>query len=82
MMDAAARLASWSAEGGEGEAVRIDRLHRRVLGRAATSAEIARGRRYLAEVARETAAASDPAGRAWRSYAQVLIASNEFLYLD
>ncbi len=65
---------------------RIAEAHRLAFGRPATSAEMAEGEEYLRRYVRELEAAGVPAERrpaqAWASYAGVLLASNEFLYVD
>jgi hypothetical protein len=51
---------------------KIAALYRLALGRTPTSAELALGRDYVADA---------PAGR-WEQYAQVLLLSNEFAFVD
>ncbi|MFM7843219.1 MAG: DUF1553 domain-containing protein, partial [Planctomycetota bacterium] len=61
---------------------RLQLLYERALGRHATADELRLGRDGLGELM--AAHSSDAAGRlaAWRDLAQVLLMSNEFLYLD
>ncbi|MCA9174853.1 MAG: PSD1 domain-containing protein [Planctomycetales bacterium] len=54
----------------------IDRLYHVLYQRGATAAEQQLARDYLG------ADASDPQSKAWRQYAQALLGSNEFLFVD
>jgi hypothetical protein len=79
----AARTAgSGAVEPAEGEAGRdeaeVESVYRAVLGRGPSSEERARGLRF---VRAQRAATSDPLGP-WRQFAHVLLASNEFLFVD
>jgi hypothetical protein len=56
---------------------RIDSMYRLAYGRAAAPDEVELGRRFLAEAARAPAKLS-----AWEQFAQVLLLSNEFLFVD
>jgi mono/diheme cytochrome c family protein len=58
---------------------RIERLYRVLYSRAPEREEVVRGRRFL-----EAAAVQKPAVRltAWEQYAQVLLLSNEFAFMD
>jgi cytochrome c553 len=61
---------------------RVQRLYRRIYGRAADRAEVALGLRYL-EAARGEAEPAAAAGLgSWERYAQVLLLANEFLFVD
>ena len=63
---------------------RIARLYRAVLGRTPTTEELAIGREFVAEPAGWVARAAEaarPFGR-WPQYAQVLLLSNEFAFVD
>lgn len=63
---------------------RIDLAHRLAYGRHARSDEVDRAVDYLgrfqAELARQ--GVPSPATEAWTSYARILLAANEFVYLD
>ncbi len=59
------------------DAAKIDRLYRLAYGRAAAPDEVELGRRFLAEAARAPAKLSP-----WEQYAQVLLLSNEFMFVD
>jgi mono/diheme cytochrome c family protein len=59
------------------DAAKIDRLYRLAYGRAAAPEEIELGRRFLAEAVRAPAKLSP-----WEQYAQVLLLSNEFMFVD
>jgi hypothetical protein len=65
---------------------RIAEAHRLAFGRPATTAEVAAGEDYLRRYVRELEAGGIPAEsrlpQAWASYAGVLLAGNEFLYVD
>jgi mono/diheme cytochrome c family protein len=65
-------------EAGADERERIRRAYLLLYGRPATPAELDTGLRYLSEAAKETGGSTTPSQR----YAQVLLASNEFSYLD
>ena len=60
-------------EAGDNPAARVDRAHRLLFARPASDAETALALEFLGTDA--------PADR-WASYAQALIASNEFLMID
>jgi hypothetical protein len=61
---------------------RIDRLYRICFGRAAEKDEVALGLRFL--LAEKAAQPQTPSGHlnAWEKYAQVLLLSNEFAFVD
>jgi hypothetical protein len=59
------------------DAAKIDRMYRLAYGRAAAPEEVELGRRFLAEAARAPAKLSP-----WEQYAQVLLLSNEFMFVD
>ena len=61
---------------------RIDRAHWLALGRPATVAEIASAIPYLASVRARTPDPGKAEAAAWASYARILFASNEFVYVD
>jgi cytochrome c553 len=65
----------------EGEA-RIQKLYRRVYGRAADRAEVALGLRYLEAARAEPGPAGAEGLGPWERYAQVLLLANEFLFVD
>ncbi|HMC88362.1 MAG TPA: DUF1553 domain-containing protein, partial [Gemmataceae bacterium] len=71
------------AAGGTTEA-RIQALYRVVFGRKATAEEAALGRDFIEALAAVPAASShEPAPlSAWETYAQALLLSNEFLFVD
>ncbi|HZY84391.1 MAG TPA: DUF1549 and DUF1553 domain-containing protein, partial [Gemmataceae bacterium] len=56
---------------------KIDRMYRLAYGRAAAADEVELGRRFVAEATRAPAKLSP-----WEQYAQVLLLSNEFLFVD
>ena len=63
---------------------RITRLYRAVLGRGPTSEDLAIGREFVAEPdgwLERAAGAAKPFG-VWAQYAQVLLLSNEFAFVD
>jgi uncharacterized protein DUF1553/uncharacterized protein DUF1549/cytochrome c len=68
------------------DAGRIERAYRLAFGRSATPEEIQLGQDYLrdcAEALKETNVPADKrAQSAWASYARMLMASNEFLFVD
>ncbi len=57
---------------------RIGRAYLLLFGRVPTAEEVAIGRELLARVEES----EESADRAWEAYAQVLLCSNEFLYVD
>jgi hypothetical protein len=78
-------LAAAVLNAGSDEAGRIEQAYRLALGRAPTTAESARVSAYL----KKSAAAADPnAGTeqqrllAWRGLCRVLLASNEFIFVE
>ena len=78
----AARLLQAATEDGP----RIDLAHRIVYGRPATPDETRAGEEYLRRYVQGLKAAGVPAEKqvaaAWASYARVLFAANEFVYID
>jgi cytochrome c553 len=76
----AARLQA-SARPGEDVAGAIDRAYRLLYGRTATLRERALGVAYLKAPGATTAGAKSPPDR-WEQYAQALLATNEFLFID
>lgn len=79
----ARRLLELQASDGD----RIHRLHEAALGRSATADEIRSAELYLREYQKQLAglSAASPAEdrlQAWTSYARVILASNEFIYVD
>ena len=79
IMEQARALAELSvAEAGADPVRRVDALSRRVLGRSATTGETGQALRFIA------GAAADPTARQapWEQFAQVLLASNELVFLD
>jgi hypothetical protein len=67
-----------SAEGNTDDAAKIKRAYQMLYGREATEAEVQLGLGFLQEVR------TDPAQHptAWQQYAQVLLSSNEFIFVD
>ncbi len=65
-------------EAGTDPARRVDALSRRVLGRSATPRETGQALRFIAEAAADPTARQAP----WEQFAQVLLASNELVFLD
>ncbi len=61
---------------------RIGRAHRLALGRPATAEEISSAILYLASVRARTPDPGKAETAAWASYARILFASNEFVYVD
>jgi hypothetical protein len=57
---------------------RVQLAYRLLFGRPATPAEVELAQAYLAEGKRSGALPKET----WREYAQVLLASNEFLFID
>jgi cytochrome c553 len=85
--DAAAGFARRTlAEPATDDGQRIRRAYRTALGRSATAAETTRVAGYIARYTAATATIEpDPAKRrerAWQSFCQALLSSNEFLYVD
>jgi hypothetical protein len=62
-------------------AKRVDSLFRRVLGRRATKDEITSALRFV-QAAESDTAADDKALKPWEQFAQVLLVSNEAVFLD
>jgi hypothetical protein len=85
VQDAAHHLAT-SAEASQGKgAERVQAIYRLIFGRQATSEEIALGCRFVQMLNAETA--TQPSGGSappdpWETYAQALLLSNEFLFVD
>jgi hypothetical protein len=61
---------------------RLQKLYRRVYGRAADRDEVALGLRYLEAARAEPGPAGAPGLDAWERYAQVLLLANEFAFVD
>ena len=57
---------------------RIDRLYRLLFARPATQREIEVGRRFVQATASSAGSELGP----WQQYAQLLLLSNEFLFVD
>ncbi len=74
----AGRLAERLSGEAASEAARIDRAYRLLYGRAALESEIRRGLAFLRDAATDSGDKAEP----WRQYAQVLLSSGEFLYLN
>ncbi len=70
---AAALARRLHAEAPGGDEERIGRAYPLLFGRPATAAEVRLGREFLP---------GGPAGKMWDEYAHVLLASNEFLFVD
>ena len=78
----------------EKENERVQEMHRRILCREATEKEVERALGFVNNVrdyirtspgqerSDSSAAIDDPVESAWQAYAQALISSSEFLYLD
>jgi hypothetical protein len=62
------------------DAQRIDRMYRLAYGRPAEADEVAVGEQFIKEAAAENQAANRLS--AWEQYAQVLLLSNEFAFVD
>jgi hypothetical protein len=72
-------VARLDAEGASDPAGRVQRLHRLLFGREASAAETRRGLEYVAALAKENKSARlSP----WEQYAQVLLLTNEFVFVD
>jgi mono/diheme cytochrome c family protein len=78
MSNAAALVERLKAEVGPDERGEIRAAYRLLYGRQVTDAELNAGAAFLAEAAQEKGGDTSP----WQRYAQVLLASNEFSYLD
>lgn len=79
VMEQARALAELSGtEAGADPVRRVDALSRRVLGRSATPRETGQALRFIAEAAADPTARQAP----WEQFAQVLLASNELVFLD
>jgi hypothetical protein len=61
---------------------RIDLLHRLLFARPADPQEIAAGESYIQSAAAADAGASPQFLSAWEAYAQALLLSNEFIFID
>lgn len=62
--------------------LRVQRLHRHVFGRAATDPDVSLALQFIeSSAATARATASDALSR-WEQYAQVLLLSNEFIFVD
>jgi hypothetical protein len=66
---------------GDDEA-KIDRLYHWVFGRAASERERRLGREFLASPLAEGTSAADIKLTRWEQYAQALLSSNEFVFVD
>jgi mono/diheme cytochrome c family protein len=68
------------------DSARIDNAYRRTLCRPATSAEIERALRFLADyqadLASDSVDAQESKVRAWQALCRTILASNEFVYVD
>mgnify|MGYP003346945302 CR=1 FL=1 len=60
----------------------VAEAYRIVLGRPPTEAEAALGLEFLAGARRRNAAHANPLRMAWEEYSQVLLCSNEFIYVN
>jgi cytochrome c553 len=82
----AASLLDGKQAGQADDADRIRRAYLRAYGRPATTVEVARCRNFLARYGTALAAYEPDASkrrlRAWQGLCQVLLAANEFLYVD
>ncbi len=65
-------------EAGADPVRRVDALSRRVFGRSATPRETGQALRFISEAAADPTARQPP----WEQFAQVLLASNELVFLD
>jgi hypothetical protein len=61
---------------------RIQRLYRRIYGRAPDREEVALGLRFVRDAETETAPGAGPTLTPWEQYAQVLLLGNEFAFVD
>src|SRR5262249_60507263 len=84
MRDGTRRLVSRPEVANGKPAERVQGLYRLIFGRKATAAEVALGCRAVKALADEPAErpAGGPALTPWEVYAQALLLSNEFLFLD
>jgi len=62
----------------EGDSARINRAYQLLFGREATASEVDQGLRFLNEAGSDAGAKATP----WQQYAQVLLSSGEFLYVN
>ncbi|MBI1764563.1 MAG: PSD1 domain-containing protein [Acidobacteria bacterium] len=69
------------ADAAEDDAARLAAVYRRILNRPASQDELAAGLKYITGYQQKFAGAR-AAQKAWQSYCRVLMASNDFLYLD
>ena len=94
VVEASRKLVEASASAGD-DAQRVDALYRAALGRSSSASERGRALAFVArattpmqpsmgaDVGKETSAESSAAKQeGWRALAQVLLVSNEFLYVD
>jgi hypothetical protein len=94
VVEASRKLVEASASAGD-DAQRVDALYRAALGRSSSESERGRALAFVArattpmqpsmgaDVGKETSAESSAAKQeGWRALAQVLLVSNEFLYVD
>lgn len=63
------------------DAERLASAYRRILNRPASAEELAAGQKYLAGF-QQKFPGEQAAQKAWQSYCRILMASNDFLYLD
>ena len=73
-----ARLAERLRAEAPDDATRIERAYRLLYGRRATALELRKGLSFLSEAAADSSEKAQP----WLQYAQVLLSSGEFLYLN
>jgi hypothetical protein len=76
------RLAARALEQPGDDAARIDWLYRALFSRPATPRETEIGQRALARARAATAGEATSAELPWESYCQVLLCTNEFMYVD
>lgn len=69
------------AETSKDDAARLASAYRRILNRPATQDELAAGLKYIAGF-QQKFAGEHAVQKAWQSYCRILMASNDFLYLD
>jgi mono/diheme cytochrome c family protein len=69
------------ADTAKDDAARLASAYRRILNRSASQDELTAGLKYIAGF-QQKFAGEQSAQKAWQSYCRILMASNDFLYLD
>ncbi|MFO0880395.1 MAG: DUF1549 domain-containing protein [Gemmataceae bacterium] len=86
MTDQSLRFARSLVESASTDEARLHRAYERAFGRAPTAAEVVRASSFLhrldAEWARQNLPASERPLRVWQGFCRVLLAANEFVFLE